>query len=300
MPTAMKAFLSRLKALVFRAYYRYVNQKAWRDHDPGPGVRSSTLMLPTEDGDLRTRMYHGREDCPLTIYFHGGGWVIGDIDTHDPFCRALSGVSGCTVMSVDYRLAPEHPFPAAHDDCLAATRWILDNLNALAPNNGMTVIAGDSAGGNLTACTIASLPGEPRIAGSIMIYPATEHYLHGFPSFTEHARSKPLTAPIMRWFIDTYLGDTAPAAPEAKQVFLGRRTDYRDFPRSLIVTAERDVLRDDGRRLNIKMRQAGVEVTYHHYADEAHGFACSEGPVAGHLHFLELAADWLTAFRTSR
>ena len=300
MPTAMKAFLSRLKALVFRAYYRYVNQQAWRDHDPGPGVRSSTLMLPTEDGDLRTRMYHGGEDCPLIIYFHGGGWVIGDIETHDPFCRALSEISGCTVMSVDYRLAPEHPFPAAHDDCLAATRWILDNLNALAPNNGLAVIAGDSAGGNLTACTIASLPGEPRIAGSIMIYPATEHYLHGFPSFTEHARSKPLTAPIMRWFIDTYLGDTAPAAPEAKQVFLGRRTDYRDFPRSLIVTAERDVLRDDGRRLNIKMRQAGVEVTYHHYADEAHGFACSEGPVAGHLHFLELAADWLDAFRTSR
>lgn len=300
MPTAMKAFLSRLKALVFRAYYRYVNQQAWRDHNPGPGVQSSTLMLPTEDGDLRTRMYHGREDCPLIIYFHGGGWVIGDIDTHDPFCRALSEISGCTVMSVDYRLAPEHPFPAAHNDCLAATRWILDNLNALAPNNGLAVIAGDSAGGNLTACTIASLAGEPRIAGSIMIYPATEHYLHGFPSFTEHARSKPLTAPIMRWFIDTYLGDTAPAAPEAKQVFVGRRTDYRDFPRSLIVTAERDVLRDDGRRLNIKMRQAGVEVTYHHYAEEAHGFACSEGPVAGHLHFLELAADWLSAFQTSR
>ena len=173
----MKAFLSRLKALVFRAYYRYINQQAWRDHDPGPGVRSSTLMLPTADGELRTRMYYGREDCPLIIYFHGGGWVIGDIDTHDPFCRALSEISGCTVMSVDYRLAPEHPFPAAHDDCLAATRWILDNLNALAPNNGLAVIAGDSAGGNLTACTIASLPGEPRIAGSIMIYPATEHYL---------------------------------------------------------------------------------------------------------------------------
>ena len=152
MQTAMKAFLSRLKALVFRAYYRYVNQQAWRDHDPGPGVQSSTLMLPTEEGDLRTRMYHGREDCPLIIYFHGGGWVIGDIETHDPFCRALSEISGCTVMSVDYRLAPEHPFPAAHNDCLAATRWILDNLNALAPNNGLAVLAGDSAGGNLAAC----------------------------------------------------------------------------------------------------------------------------------------------------
>ena len=296
----MKTFLSRLKALVFRYYYRYVNTKAWRDRTPGATVRSSTLLIPSEAGDLRTRMYHGREDCPLIIFFHGGGWVIGDIDTHDPFCRSLAEISGCTLMSIDYRLAPEHPFPAAHNDCLAATRWILDNLNTLAPNHGLAVLAGDSAGGNLTACTIASLPQEPRIAGSIMIYPATEHYMQGFPSFSEHARSKPLTAPIMRWFVDTYLGETAPAAPEAKQVFVGRRTDYRDFPRSLIVTAERDVLRDDGRRLSIRMRQAGVDVTYHHYDDEAHGFACSEGPSAGHEHFMRLAADWLEGCRTSR
>ena len=296
----MKTFLSRLKALVFRYYYRYVNTKAWRDHTPGTTVRSSTLLIPSEAGDLRTRMYHGREDCPLIIFFHGGGWVIGDIDTHDPFCRSLAEISGCTLMSIDYRLAPEHPFPAAHNDCLAATRWILDNLNTLAPNNGLAVLAGDSAGGNLTACTIASLPLEPRIAGSIMIYPATEHYMQGFPSFSEHARSKPLTAPIMRWFVDTYLGETAPAAPEARQIFVGRRTDYRDFPRSLIVTAERDVLRDDGRRLSIRMRQAGVDVTYHHYDDEAHGFACSEGPSAGHEHFMRLAADWLEGCRTSR
>lgn len=296
----MKAFLSRLKALVFRYYYRYINRKAWQEFAPGEQVQTSTLLIPSAEGELRARMYHGREDCPLIIFFHGGGWVIGDIDTHDPFCKTLAEASGCTLMSIDYRLAPEHPFPAAHNDCLDATRWILDNLNTLAPNNGLAVLAGDSAGGNLTACTIASLPEEPRIVGSIMIYPATEHYLQGFPSFTEHARSKPLTAPIMRWFVDTYLGDTTPAAPEAKQIFVSRRSDYREFPRSLIVTAERDVLRDDGRRLSIRMRQAGVDVTYHHYDDEAHGFACSEGPVAGHLHFVALAADWLTAYRTNR
>ena len=296
----MKAFLSRLKALVFRYYYRYINTKAWQEFAPGEQVQASTLLIPSAEGNLRARMYHGQEECPLIIFFHGGGWVIGDIDTHDPCCRALAEASGCTLMSIDYRLAPEHRFPAAHNDCLDATRWILDNLNTLAPNNGLAVLAGDSAGGNLTACTVASLPGEPRIVGSIMIYPATEHYLQGFPSFTEHARSKPLTAPIMRWFVDTYLGDTTPAAPEAKQIFVSRRSDYREFPRSLIVTAERDVLRDDGRRLSIRMRQAGVDVTYHHYDDEAHGFACSEGPVAGHRHFMALAADWLAAYRTNR
>ena len=100
----------------------------------------------------------------------------------------------------------------------------------------------------------------------------------------------------MRWFFDTYMGDITPADPAAKRVFLNRRTDFRGFPPSLIITAERDVLRDDGRRLNIRMRQAGVEVTYHHYDDEAHGFACSEGPTAGHQHFISLASDWLKSF----
>jgi acetyl esterase len=168
----------------------------------------------------------------------------------------------------------------------------------LAPNNGKAIIAGDSAGGNLAACTLASMPEEPRLVGSILLYPTTEHYLHGFPSFTEHARSKPLTASIMRWFFDTYLGDITPADPATKQVFLNRRTDYRNFPRSLVVTAERDVLRDDGRRLGIRMRQAGVDVTYHHYDDEAHGFACSEGPTLGHQHFISLAQEWLKPFST--
>ncbi|MBL6696043.1 MAG: alpha/beta hydrolase [Luminiphilus sp.] len=244
-------------------------------------------------------MYHGEADRPLIVYFHGGGWVIGNLDTHDPFCRSLADASKSTIMSIDYRLAPEHVFPAAHDDCLSATDWILANLNTLAPNNGKVVLAGDSAGGNLTACTAATLINEPRLVGTIMIYPATEHYLKGFPSFREHAKSKPLTAPIMRWFIDTYLGDTAPAATEAKTVFVNRRTDYKGFPRSLVVTAERDVLRDDGKRLGITLRQAGVDTTYHHYANEAHGFACSEGPTEGHQHFIALATEWLAPLRSN-
>jgi acetyl esterase len=294
----MKKFLSRLKALVFRYYYRFINAKVWRDVSSGQGVLSSTLILPIDNQPIRARMYHGREDHPIIIYFHGGGWVIGDLDTHDPFCRSLVEATHCTLMSIDYRLAPEHPFPAAHEDSFQATRWILDNLNTLAPNNGRAVIAGDSAGGNLAACTLASMPDEPRLVGSILLYPATEHYLHGFPSFSEHARSKPLTASIMRWFVDTYMGGITPADPTAKQVFLNRRTDYRNFPRSLIVTAERDVLRDDGRRLSILMRQASVDVTYQHYDDEAHGFACSEGPTPGHQHFISLANKWLNYFST--
>jgi acetyl esterase len=295
----MNMFLSRLKAYLFRIYYRIISKKAWQDAPVAPQLKVSNLLVPGAVEQLRVRMYHGEADRPLIVYFHGGGWVIGNLDTHDPFCRSLADASKSTIMSIDYRLAPEHVFPAAHDDCLSATDWILANLNTLAPNNGKVVLAGDSAGGNLTACTAATLINEPRLVGTIMIYPATEHYLKGFPSFREHAKSKPLTAPIMRWFIDTYLGDTAPAATEAKTVFVNRRTDYKGFPRSLVVTAERDVLRDDGKRLGITLRQAGVDTTYHHYANEAHGFACSEGPTEGHQHFIALATEWLAPLRSN-
>jgi acetyl esterase len=295
----MNMFLSRLKAYLFRIYYRIINKKAWQEAPVASHLKVSNLLIPGAVDQLRARMYHGEADRPLIVYFHGGGWVIGNLDTHDPFCRSLADASKSTIMSIDYRLAPEHVFPAAHDDCLSATDWILANLNTLAPNNGKVVLAGDSAGGNLTACTAATLINEPRLVGTIMIYPATEHYLKGFPSFREHAKSKPLTAPIMRWFIDTYLGDTAPAATEAKTVFVNRRTDYKGFPRSLVVTAERDVLRDDGKRLGITLRQAGVDTTYHHYANEAHGFACSEGPTEGHQHFIALATEWLAPLRSN-
>ena len=295
----MNMFLSRLKAYLFRIYYRIISKKAWREAPVAPHLKVSNLLIPGAVDQLRARMYHGEPDRPLIVYFHGGGWVIGNLDTHDPFCRSLADASKSTIMSIDYRLAPEHVFPAAHDDCLSATDWILANLNTLAPNNGKVVLAGDSAGGNLTVCTAATLINEPRLVGTIMIYPATEHYLKGFPSFREHAKSKPLTAPIMRWFIDTYLGDTAPAATEAKTVFVNRRTDYKGFPRSLVVTAERDVLRDDGKRLGITLRQAGVDTTYHHYANEAHGFACSEGPTEGHQHFIALATEWLAPLRSN-
>jgi acetyl esterase len=295
----MNMFLSRLKAYLFRIYYRIISKKAWQDAPVAPQLKVSNLLIPGAVEQLRARMYHGEPDRPLIVYFHGGGWVIGNLDTHDPFCRSLADASKSTIMSIDYRLAPEHVFPAAHDDCLSATDWILANLNTLAPNNGKVVLAGDSAGGNLTACTAATLINEPRLVGTIMIYPATEHYLKGFPSFREHAKSKPLTAPIMRWFIDTYLGDTAPAATEAKTVFVNRRTDYKGFPRSLVITAERDVLRDDGKRLGVTLRQAGVDTTYHHYANEAHGFACSEGPTEGHQHFIALATEWLAPLRSN-
>lgn len=271
-----------------------MNRLAWED-TPLPEVKTSVLQLAFDEYSLATRMYHGSLDRPLIIYFHGGGWTIGDLDTHHPFCLHLADQTRCTVMSVDYRLAPEHPFPAAHNDALAASRWIIDNLNALAPNNGEVVIAGDSAGGNLTLATAARLPDEPRLRGCLMMYPAIQHYHAAMRSYTEHAKSGPLTTSIMRWFTDTYLDGLAPADPSVELMFPGRRTRLAGFPRSLLITAERDPLRDDGRRLANTLQRANVIVQHEHFDREAHGFPCSEGPTPGHERFMAITKTWIEA-----
>jgi acetyl esterase len=178
---------------------------------------------------------------------------------------------------------------------LAASRWIIDNLNALAPNNGEVVIAGDSAGGNLTLATAARLPDEPRLRGCLMLYPAIQHYHAAMRSYTEHAKSGPLTASIMRWFTDTYLNGLAPADPSVELMFPERRTTLAGFPRSLLITAEKDPLRDDGRRLANTLQRANVTVQHEHFDREAHGFPCSEGPTPGHERFMALTKTWIEA-----
>ena len=137
--------LQKLKVWVLRKYYRYVSARGWKGHiEDAP---YSTLQIPTTTGFVAARMYASQAgaDKPLIVYFHGGGWVIGDLETHHAYCQALSERSGCTVVAVEYRLAPEHPFPAAADDSLETTRWLADNLHQLGPCNGTLVIAGDSA-----------------------------------------------------------------------------------------------------------------------------------------------------------
>jgi len=288
----VKKRLNALKVAAFRWYYRRINRLAWENTDL-PEINTSSLQLPLPECPVAARMYHGSSNRPLIIYFHGGGWTIGDLETHHPFCLLLASRTKCSLMSVAYRLAPEHPFPAAHNDAMEASRWIIDNLNALAPNNGEVVLAGDSAGGNLTLATAARMPDEPRLRGCLMIYPATQHYHAGMRSYTEHANSGPLTTPIMRWFTDIYLNGLAPADPSIEIMFPGRRTTFNGFPRSLVVTAERDPLRDDGRRLSKKLSSAGVKVEHAHFTEEAHGFPCSEGPTLGHERFMSLAINWI-------
>ena len=288
----MKALLNKLKTLAFRWYYRRMNMLAWEAHPP-PNVQSGSIQLPLGEVTLSARMYHGLASRPLIVYFHGGGWTIGDLDTHHPFCTRLAHATRATVISIDYRLAPEHPFPAAHDDAMAAAQWIIDHLNALPPNNGEVVLAGDSAGGNLTFATAARMPDEPRLRGCIMIYPATQHYHAELRSYVDHAKSGPLTTPIMRWFIDTYLNGLAPADPSMEIMFPDKRTSLKGFPRSLLITAEKDPLRDDGKRLAQRLKNAGVRVHHEHFDHEAHGFPCSEGPTEAHHQVMALAGNWI-------
>ena len=272
--------LSKIIAAILRWYYRLLNNRAWKSSRGAIASNNvSTLQVDTDQGQIELRMYANSQGAsrPLIVYFHGGGWVIGDLDTHHPFCQQLCLRSGCTVVSVDYRLAPEHRFPAAHDDCLAATAWIGEKLNELGPNNGSLVLAGDSAGANLASCTCAQLGESTRtpIVGDIMIYPVTDHYTQPYDSYVEKGRGYALTSNLMRWFWDTYMGK--PSKDNSQRALPIRATNLGSLPPTLLVTAENDPLRDEGIAYGEKLRRAKVPVQHHHFENDAHGFACSEG-----------------------
>jgi acetyl esterase len=287
--------LQTLKVWAFRKYYRFISAGGWRGYHSA--IHWGALEMPSPAGPVHGRIYNSTAgaDKPVIVYFHGGGWVIGDLDTHHPFCQALSQRCDCTVIAVDYRLAPEYPFPAAPDDCLAAVAWISDHLDDFGPSNGQLVIAGDSAGGNLAVCTCLGLDDATRekIAGAMVIYPVVDHYSAGFPSYVERATGQKLTSNIMHWFWDTYLAGIDPRGPEAARAFPLQAGNLASLPATLLVTAEYDPLRDEGKAFSDRLRETGVNVHYRHFPDAAHGFACSEGPCKDHRALLDDVADWL-------
>lgn len=294
--------LRKLKAFLLRRFYRFSNARAWKGHRI---ERASTSMqAATTAGAIKLRMFHGDRgaESPLIVYFHGGGWVIGDLDSYQSFCQALCQRSGCSVIAVDYRLAPEHSYPAAHDDCLAATHWIATNMQELGPANGTLVLAGDSAGANLaTATCLAVEPGvRQAIAGQILIYPVVDHYESAWTSYQKKIRGYKLTGDMMVWFWDTYLAGKGRAHLTDRE--LERATPLKSaglgsLPPALIVTAEHDPLRDEGIAYTGKLRDAGVEVDYRHFDDADHGFVCSEGPTENYEAFMSDLADWIGKIR---
>jgi acetyl esterase len=226
------------------------------------------------DGRLRLRVYrpYGNGPFPLLVFFHGSGFVLCSLDTHDGMCRNLCAGAGCVVVSVDYRLAPEHKFPDPLDDCVAATRWAVDHVAELWADGRRVALAGDSAGGNLAAATALRLrdEGGPALRGQVLIYPVTDYYEPGTRSYHENAEGYGLTRDTMIWFWNHYLADPADAAnPYASPL---RADTVAGLPPALVVTAEFDPLRDEGEDYATRLRAAGVPAQTSRWDGMNHGF----------------------------
>jgi acetyl esterase len=252
--------------------------------------------VPGPNGPVRVRIYRpaGAEaTLPALVYFHGGGWVIGSIDTHDGTCRALCARTPCVVVSVDYRLAPEHRFPAAVDDAWAATVWVYERANELMVDQARVAVGGDSAGGNLAAVVAlrARDHGLPLVH-QLLIYPVCDHDLET-ASYRENAAGYGLTKAAMSWFWDHYLGtDGDRSHPEASPLRAG---DLRAVAPAFVLTVEHDPLRDEGEAYARRLEDAGVPVTLSRYPGVVHGFIRMPGTMARGNEALDECAGALRA-----
>lgn len=231
-------------------------------------------VIPGPRGDIPIRVFtpQGAGPFPVLMYFHGGGFVIGDVDTYDASCRELCAGAGCVVVSVEYRLAPEHRFPAATHDCLAATRWVGDNASRIGGDARRIAVAGDSAGGNLAAVTAIRVrdEGGPWLLGQLLIYPVTDHPSRPTRSMHENAEGYFLERRDMVWFCDHYLRSAEDAS---HPLFAPLRTqDLTGLPPAMIVTAEFDPLRDEGEDYARALKAAGVPVRLSRVDGVVHGF----------------------------
>ena len=241
--------------------------------EPEPVEAVADRTIPGPGGDIPIRVYTPKGDTPLPVlvFFHGGGWVICDLETHDGVCRALANAAGCIVVSVDYRLAPEHKFPAAVDDAFAATEWVAANAAAIGADPSCVAVAGDSAGGNLAAVVaqLAKGRGGPQLAFQLLVYPVTDHKFDT-ASYSENAEGYFNTRDMMKWFWDHYLpNEEAGQDPHASPL---RANDLSGLPPALIITAEFDPLRDEGEAYAARLAEAGVPAKSTRYDGMIHGF----------------------------
>ena len=241
--------------------------------DPEPLARVEDRAIPGPGGDLPVRIYtpEGASGGAI-LFFHGGGWVICNLDTHDGPSRALANLTGSTLISVDYRLAPDAKYPAAAEDCYAATRWASEHAAELGIDASRIAVAGDSAGGNLAAVVaqMARDRGGPQIAFQVLVYPVTDRdYSTG--SYAEHGNSDDLLSSAdMVWYWDHYL-ESAEQAQEPYAAPL-QADDLSGLAPALVITAEYDVLRDEGEAYARALEAAGVPTTLTRYDGVFHGF----------------------------
>lgn len=259
--------------------------------EPVASVLDRTIPGPA--GEIPVRIYDPGGAGPKGVisWFHGGGWVIGDLESADAGCRMLANASGCVVVSVDYRLAPEHKFPAAADDCYAAAKWVAANAASLGADPARHAVGGDSAGGNLAAVVaqLARANGAPDLRFQLLVYPVTD-YNYDTPSYRENAEGYLLTKDSMVWFWDHYLNNPAEGNdPKASPL---RASDLSGLPRALVITCEYDPLRDEGEAYASRLAEAGVPTTAVRFNGQIHGLWANAAIEDG-ATVVRLAADLL-------
>lgn len=269
---------------------------------PLPIARVETVSIPGLDGPIPARFYRPSLAAgaqPLLVYLHGGGWVVGDLDVYDPVCRFLAREAGVCVLSVDYRLAPEHRFPAAVDDALSAFRFAAENASSLGVDARRIAVGGDSAGGNLSAVVsqLAARDGGARPAFQLLFYPVTD-LSEKHASYRLFADGFFLTEAQMDWYRGHYLPDEASARDPRASPLLAK--DLGGLPPALVVTAGFDVLRDEGEAYAGRLRSAGVPVVQRRHPGTIHGFCNTTSISRSGRAYMQQAARDLRDALTSR
>lgn len=264
--------------------------------EPVASIEDRTIPGPA--GEIPVRIYTpaGEGPFPVLLYFHGGGWVIGSPDTVHATCALLANRAGAIVVSVDYRMAPEHKFPAAAEDCYAAAAWVAENARSLNGDPARIAVSGDSAGGNLAAVVslMAREKGFPQLAYQVLIYPVTDHN-YETASYRENGTDYFLTTAMMEWFWNHYINSEADGKDWRASPL--QVADASNLPPAFVITAEFDPLRDEGEAYARKLAEAGNIVTVKRYLGQIHGFCTLLGAMpAGRQALEEAAAQLRLAF----
>jgi len=261
--------------------------------NPEPMASVENLRIHGAESEIPVRVYtpEVKAPRPAMVYFHGGGWVVCDLDTHDVVCRAIAQRAGAVVVAVDYRLAPDHKFPAAVVDAYAATTWVAENAERLGIDPKRISVGGDSAGGNLgTVVSMMSRENSgPTIALQALVYPVTDLSSFETPSYREFAENHHLTKRQMEWFRGHYLASPEDGRNIYASPLLAR--DLRGLPPALIITAECDPLRDEGEAYAKRLEGAGVAVTCTRYPGMIHPFFSWTGAIPQSLDAIQQVAD---------
>lgn len=298
-----KAFLDQLAAMGTPAFHQLTpeeNRRAMQNIVPTVTIASEPVgsvqdqFIPVKDGEIKIRIYtpEGEGIFPILVHFHGGGFVFGDLEMVDAPLRAITNAAQCIVVSVDYRLAPEHPFPTAAEDAYSAVKWVAENAYTFDGDPQRIAVAGDSAGGDLAAvvCLMAREQGGPSLCFQVLLYPCTD-FSKDYPSSHDFAEGYFLSRKDMKYFEKQYFR----TEEEKRSIYASPllADDLRGLPAALVVTAGYDPLHDEGQAYANRLKDAGVKVKYHCYDDTIHGFLILGGVIDRGKELIEEVASSL-------